>query len=160
MFFCFFAVTLWLQLFCCLGIWLSIRFPMCFSFWKKRFQLFNIFYFSLLFMEVLLGVWNEEFSLPHVFFLQTIAFCFRFQMEPLSVDISGKIPPKKPWRMSGILKQMSWSVPPDTNPLIWNKAKQFCVTRLPEVLRLFCGGGLSAHHKMAPTWVCQPPFGH
>lgn len=39
---------------------------------------------------------------------------------------------------------MSWSVPPDTHPLIWNKAKQFCVTRLPEVLRLFCGGGLSA----------------
>lgn len=55
---------------------------------------------------------------------------------------------------------MSWSVPPDTHPLIWSKAKQFCVTRLPEVLRLFCGGGLSAHHKMAPTWVCQPPFGH
>jgi len=69
---------------------------MCFSFWKKWFQLFNIFYFSLLLMEVLLGVWNQEFSLPNVFLLQTIAFCFRFQMEPLSVDISGKIPPKKP----------------------------------------------------------------
>lgn len=124
---------------------------MCFSFWKKCFQLFKICYFSLLFMEVLLGVWNKKVSLPNVFLLWMITFCFRFQMEPLSVDVSGKIPPKKPCRMLGILEQMSWYILPDTSPLVWDKSKRFNVTCLPEVLHLFCGGGLSAHHKMAPA---------
>ena len=124
---------------------------MCFSSLKKCFQLFKICYFSLLFMEVLLGVWNRKVSLPNVSLLWMITFCFRFQMEPLSVDVSGKIPPQKPCRMLGILEQMSWYILPGTSPLVWGKSKRFSVTCLPEVLHLFCGGGLSAPHKMAPA---------
>lgn len=87
-------------------------------------------------MEVLLGVWNKEISLPNVFLLQMITFCFRFQMEPLSVDISGRIPPRKPCRMLGILQQMSQCSRLDTSPVIRDKAKQLNVTCLLEILLL------------------------
>lgn len=58
-------------------------------------------------MEVLLGVWNKEFFLPNIFLLQMITCCYGVQMEPLSVDLGGKIPPMKPYRMLELLKQMS-----------------------------------------------------
>lgn len=74
-------------------------------------------------MEVLLGVWDKEVSLPNVFPLQMITFCFRFQMEPLNVDISGKIPPKKPCRIPRILRQMSQCIPPDFSPPVWDKTE-------------------------------------
>lgn len=109
----YFFFFLSLQLFCdysCSDVWELDSAPafQCVSvFGKNVFNLLKSFFFSLMFMEVLLGVWNKEISLPNVFLLQMITFCFGFQMEPLSVDISGRIPPRKPCRMLRILQQMS-----------------------------------------------------
>lgn len=57
-----------------LGTWLSTSFPMCFSFLKKMFStVWNLLFF-LLFIEILLGVWNKEGSLWNVFLLQMVTF--------------------------------------------------------------------------------------
>lgn len=63
-----------LQLFCCWELD-SVPVSQCvLVFWKKCFQLFEIFYFFLLFIEILLGVWNKEGSLWNVFLLQMVTF--------------------------------------------------------------------------------------
>lgn len=78
-----------------LGTWLSTSFPMCFSFLKKKcFQLFEIFYFFIVYRNPFRCLEQKRF------FMKCFPFAdgniFRFQMEPLSGDINGKIPPMKP----------------------------------------------------------------
>lgn len=77
-----------------LGTWLSTSFPMCFSFLKKMFStVWNLLFFI---------VYRNPFRCleQRRFFMKCFPFAdgniFRFQMEPLSGDINGKIPPMKP----------------------------------------------------------------
>lgn len=70
----FIDLVCWLQLLCCWELD-SVPVSQCvLVFWKKCFQLFEIFYFFLLFIEILLGVWNKEGSLWNVFLLQMVTF--------------------------------------------------------------------------------------
>lgn len=84
----------WLQLLCCWELD-SVPVSQCvLVLGKKCFQLFEIFYFFIVYRNSFRCLEQRRF------FMKCFPFAdgniFRFQMEPLSGDINGKIPPMKP----------------------------------------------------------------
>lgn len=93
-FFFFIDLVCWLHLLCCWELD-SVPVSQCvLVFGKNCFQLFQIFYFFIVYRNPFRCLEQRRF------FMKCFSFAdgniFRFQMEPLNGDISGKIPPMKP----------------------------------------------------------------
>lgn len=150
--------SLSLQLFCdysCSAVWeldSALGFQCVLVFGKNVFNCLK----SFIFLDCLwkfFQVFGTKKSLYEMFFfLQMITFCFRFQMEPLSVGRhQWKNTTQEAWQKAGILKQTSWSIPPETSPLAGDEPKRLNATCVLQVVRWFWGCPLSAFYKKAPT---------